>query len=169
MRTIVLFLILLGCGTSHITAQNDYLVTTIPNQEDPLSEEEQFIKENFPLQLLCKWTSGMKFMFIPSGRDMFLPTLSVYETEKGADNSVLKHKILTFAGYEEKSQKLSNDMSYSTRLIFECDGEKYYYGEFYQFNLSSCIRQQNSLTAQFVSFSLSNLANIFYPPNFYNN
>ena len=38
------------------------------------------------------------------------------------------------------------------------------YGEFYQFNLSSCIRQQNSLTAQFVSFSLSNLANIFYPP-----
>ena len=45
----------------------------------------------------------------------------------------------------------------------------YYKGEFYQFNLSSCIRQQNSLTAQFVSFSLSNLANIFYPPNFYNN
>ena len=44
------------------------------------------------------------------------------------------------------------------------------YGEFYQFNLSSCIRQQNSLTAQFVSFNLSNLANIFYPPpNFYNN
>ena len=43
-------------------------------------------------------------------------------------------------------------------------------GEFYQFNLSSCIRQQNSLTAQFVSFNLSNLANIFYPPpNFYNN
>ena len=127
MRTIVLFLILLGCGTSHITAQNDYLVTTISNQEGPLSEEEQFIKENFPLQLLCKWTPGMKFMFIPSGRDMFLPTLLVYETEKGADNSVLKHKILTFAGYEEKSQKLSNDMSYSTRLIFECDGEKYYY------------------------------------------
>ena len=41
------------------------------------------------------------------------------------------------------------------------------YGEFYQFNLSSCIRQQNSLTAQFVSFSFSNLANIFYtPPQF---
>ena len=39
-------------------------------------------------------------------------------------------------------------------------------GKFYQFNLSSCIRQQNSLTAQFVSFSLSNLANIFYPPQF---
>ena len=43
---------------------------------------------------------------------------------------------------------------------------EFYYGEFYQFNLSSCIRQQNSLTAQFVSFSLANLANIFYPPRF---
>ena len=43
---------------------------------------------------------------------------------------------------------------------------EFYKGEFYQFNLSSCIRQQNSLTAQFVSFSLSNLANIFYPPQF---
>ena len=41
-----------------------------------------------------------------------------------------------------------------------------YIGEFYQFNLSSCIRQQNSLTAQFVSFSFSNLANIFYTPQF---
>lgn len=41
---------------------------------------------------------------------------------------------------------------------------KFTIGKFYQFNLSSCIRQQNSLTAQFVSFSLSNLANIFYPP-----
>ena len=50
------------------------------------------------------------------------------------------------------------------------DTAEIYSGEFYQFNLSSCIRQQNSLTAQFVSFSLSNLANIFYPPpNFYNN
>ncbi|WP_368042588.1 SusC/RagA family TonB-linked outer membrane protein, partial [Phocaeicola dorei] len=29
--------------------------------------------------------------------------------------------------------------------------QHFYYGEFYQFNLSSCIRQQNSLTAQFVS------------------
>ncbi len=47
----------------------------------------------------------MKFMFAPSAREMFLPTLSVYETEKGADNSVLKHKILTFAGYRRKISK----------------------------------------------------------------
>ena len=52
--------------------------------------------------------------------------------------------------------------------VKEFRGRRGYFniGEFYQFNLSSCIRQQNSLTAQFVSFSLSNLANIFYPPQF---
>ena len=59
--------------------------------------------------------------------------------------------------------------NFAAPVYFQING-KYIYGEFYQFNLSSCIRQQNSLTAQFVSFSLSNLANIFYPPpNFYNN
>ena len=52
----------------------------------------------------------------------------------------------------------------STRWVGEDTTGGTTYGEFYQFNLSSCIRQQNSLTAQFVSFSLSNLANIFYPP-----
>ena len=56
-----------------------------------------------------------------------------------------------------------------TGKVYDSSGESIIGGEFYQFNLSSCIRQQNSLTAQFVSFSLSNLANIFYPPNFYNN
>ena len=53
--------------------------------------------------------------------------------------------------------------------ISPSSNNSYTIGEFYQFNLSSCIRQQNSLTAQFVSFSLANLANIFYPPDFYNN
>ena len=50
--------------------------------------------------------------------------------------------------------------------VIDENGKIIHKGEFYQFNLSSCIRQQNSLTAQFVSFSLSNLANIFYPPQF---
>lgn len=126
MRTIVLSLMLFCCGTSHITAQSEYIVTT-PKQEFPTSEEEEFIREKFPLKLLCKWIPGMKFMFIPSGKDMFLPTLSRYEDEKGVDNASLKHKILTFTGTEEKSRQISNETNYSTRFIFECEGEKYYY------------------------------------------
>ena len=127
MRIIVLSLILFCCGTCPITAQNDYIVTTPSTQEIPVGEEEQFIKNNFPLQPLCKWTPGMKFMFVPSTRNMFLPTLSSYDTDKGIDNSLLKHKILTFTGTEEKAQNISTGTNYSTRFVFECEGGKYYY------------------------------------------
>lgn len=127
MRTFAITLILLYCYVSHSTAQNDYLVTTSPTQETSISEEEQFIRTNFPLQLLCKWTPGIKFMFAPSTRDMFFPILSNYENEKETDSSSLKHKILTFTGTEEKTQELSSGTNYSTRLIFECEGNKYYH------------------------------------------
>ena len=76
-----------------------------------------------------------------------------------------------------KSWSVFNDSGCKEIYLFQHDGSLIisvsgevtnatWKGEFYQFNLSSCIRQQNSLTAQFVSFSLSNLANIFYPPQF---
>lgn len=127
MRTFAITLTLLCCYVSYSTAQNDYLVTTSPTQETSISEEELFIKNNFSLQLLCKWTPGIKFMFAPSSRDMFFPILSNYENEKETDNSSLKHKILTFTGTEEKAQELSSGTNYSTRLIFECEGNKYYH------------------------------------------
>ena len=80
------------------------------------------------------------------------------------------------AGITEATNLITGYFDPGTKLVYAIGavcgligGVKVYKGEFYQFNLSSCIRQQNSLTAQFVSFSLSNLANIFYPPNFYNN
>ena len=80
----------------------------------------------------------------------------------------MKRKVLLFSlclsaclanSYAEKATSIDKDNTEKTT-------EEEPKGEFYQFNLSSCIRQQNSLTAQFVSFSLSNLANIFYPPQF---
>ena len=127
MRTIVLSVILFCCGMSHVTAQSDYIVTTPSAQEIPTSEEEQFIIKHFPLKPLCKWTPGMKFMFAPSAREMFLPTLLIYNTEKGVDNSLMRHKILTFTGTEEKVQKIADETNYTTRFVFEDEGEKYYY------------------------------------------
>ena len=67
--------------------------------------------------------------------------------------------LLTLAGLELLSLIFKSIGMKSSVITFSTSSK----GEFYQFNLSSCIRQQNSLTAQFVSFSLSNLANIFYP------
>ena len=69
----------------------------------------------------------MKFMFAPSAREMFLPTLLIYNTEKGVDNSLMRHKILTFTGTEEKVQKIADETNYTTRFVFEDEGEKYYY------------------------------------------
>ena len=66
--------------------------------------------------------------------------------------------------YEELLATKENTLPTENEKIYRAQVREYDYGEFYQFNLSSCIRQQNSLTAQFVSFSLANLANIFYPP-----
>ena len=69
----------------------------------------------------------MKFMFAPSAREMFLPTLLISNTEKGVDNSLMRHKILTFTGTEEKVQKIADETNYTTRFVFEDEGEKYYY------------------------------------------
>lgn len=136
MRTIILLFILLCCSTPYSTAQNDYIVSTPSDQEFPAtSQEEQFIDKNFPLHPLCKWTPGMKFMFVLTDREMYLPTLLKYETDRGADNGSLKYKILTFTGTEERSQTAGSDINYSTRYIFEFEGEKFYY-EFRNMRLS---------------------------------
>lgn len=127
MKKAILLLTMLCYGTLNLIAQTDYIVTTPSDQGAPASEEEQFIKANFPLVLLCKWTPGMKFMFVPSRRDLLLPILSVYDTEKDADNNSLRHKILTFTGTEEKVQQIANEINYSTRFLFETEGKKYYY------------------------------------------
>ena len=82
MRIIVLSLILFCCGMSSITAQSDYIVTTPSTQEIPINEEEQFIKSNFPLQPLGKWTPGMKFMFVPSPRAYSFPLFPVTTLRK---------------------------------------------------------------------------------------
>ena len=79
-------------------------------------------------------------------------------------NLVLEHELSLLR--EKLKQKGYKEAFYEVLLNMLERGYRVeiYKGEFYQFNLSSCIRQQNSLTAQFVSFSLANLANMFYPP-----
>ena len=94
-------------------------------------------------------------------------SISSYKDKNGKEQfkATAQSEILfKFDSYElnEEAQKMLSDLC---NIITEIPNTKIK-GEFYQFNLSSCIRQQNSLTAQFVSFSLSNLANIFYPPQF---
>ena len=105
-----------------------------------MSEEEQFIENNFPLQLLCKWTPGLKFMFIPDGNELFIPIFNSYETEKEVDSNKLKHKIFEFQGTEEKEKETYVGINYSTRFIFNCEGKKYY-SEFKNLRLNDICEQ----------------------------
>lgn len=111
----------------------------------------------------------MEHNFFPQ-RPAVTPTIYAYRLP-GIDS----HKGYLKIGYTDRNAKERiEEQLHTSKIKYEivlvesamandgsCFTDK---GEFYQFNLSSCIRQQNSLTAQFVSFSLSNLANIFYPP-----
>lgn len=127
MKRITFILLCLMGSITAATAQNDYLVQTPQHKNNNLSEEEQFVEENFPLKTLCSWTPGLRFMFIPDGNDMFVPIFSSYETGKEADSSKLKHKIFEFQGTEEIAKETHIGTNYSTHFIFSCDGEKYYY------------------------------------------
>ena len=97
-------------------------------------------------------TFRTRLVFIFCAATIAMVLFFSYRVVNNAMNKIL---VVNEGGELLRFKAMQQDLLYESLL-----------GEFYQFNLSSCIRQQNSLTAQFVSFSLSNLANIFYPPQF---
>ena len=123
-----LFLLLICLSAGNITlAQDNYIVKTSPQNKTNISEEEQFIENHFPLQPLCKWTSGMKFMFIPDAKDQFIPILCTYEDGKDIDNSKFKYKIFEFLGTEETTKEIHSGTNYNTRFLFSSEGQKFYH------------------------------------------
>lgn len=108
-------------------AQGNYIVKTSPQKSSNTSEEELLIESHFPLQQLCHWTPGLKFMFIPDAKDQFIPILCTYEGEKDIDNSKFKYKIFEFLGTEEKAKELYTGINYNTRFIFSCEDQKFYH------------------------------------------
>lgn len=127
MKTTAFFLwVFLSIGSIAL-AQDNYIVKTSSQKSDNRSEEEQFIENHFPLQQLCKWTPGMKFMFIPNAKDQFIPILCSYEDEKDIDNNKFNHKIFEFLGTEEKTKETYVGVNYNTRFLFSCEGQKFYH------------------------------------------
>lgn len=127
MKTTVFFLwVFLSIGSIAL-AQDNYIVKTSSQKSDNRSEEEQFIENHFPLQQLCKWTPGMKFMFIPNAKDQFIPILCSYEDEKDIDNSKFNYKTFDFLGTEEKVKETYSGTNYNTRFLFSCEGQKFYH------------------------------------------
>lgn len=111
--------------------------------------------EELAVEKVTLSTTGKAIEFAVSG--------GVVDGEDGVVNEPMQWVVTVYKNGKEIEKK---SLVFRDGKEISTDDLNLYYGEFYQFNLSSCIRQQNSLTAQFVSFSLSNLANIFYPPQF---
>lgn len=125
LKSLLILLLLVGYQTAK--AQNEYIVSTSTSKNIPTSEEEQFVNTNFELYTLCKWVPELKFMFLPEDKDRFLPILKTYEDKKDVASNILKQKILEFVGTEESEEETYAGKSYSTRFIFSCEGNKYYY------------------------------------------
>lgn len=122
MKETIFILLFIIPGMITITAQNDYIVKTFQQTDSNMSEEERFVESNFPLITLCKWTPGLKFMFIPDGNDLFVPIFNSYETGKEADSSKLKHRFFEFQGIEEKAKETHVGTNYSTVLSLAVKG-----------------------------------------------
>ena len=124
LRTLLLLLLI---ATRTLLAQNSHFASS--SSPDSLSpdEETDFITTHFSLKQLCKWTPGMKFMFIPDSSDEFVPILCKYEDGKEVDNDLLKSKTLEYTGSEETVHETYIGKIYTSRFIFQCEDHKYYY------------------------------------------
>ena len=127
MRTFKLVCLLLFSFVGTCLAQDDYLVKTTPKSSAAATSEEQFVENNFPFYAICDWIPGSKFMFVGEEKYNFIPLLKSLENERDVENSKFQHKILEFLGNEEMVKETYTGKSYSTRFLFECDGEKYYH------------------------------------------
>lgn len=106
MKETIFILLFIIPGMITITAQNDYIVKTFQQTDSNMSEEERFVESNFPLITLCKWTPGLKFMFIPDGNDLFVPIFNSYETGKRRTAANLNTDSLSFKVSKKKQKRL---------------------------------------------------------------
>ena len=126
-RRIRTLLLLLVTVASAAIAQKDYSVPLSSPLAPSVDEETNFITTYFPMKQLCKWTPGIKFMFIPDSGDEFIPIFYCYENGKEVVNDLLKNKTVEYVGSEETEHETYIGKIYTSRFIFECEGKKYYY------------------------------------------
>lgn len=126
-RRIKTLLLLLLTVASMAIAQKDYSVPLPSPLAPSIDEETDSIATYFPMKQLCKWTPGIKFMFIPDSGDEFTPIFYCYEDEKEVINDLLKSKTVEYARSKETEHETYIGRAYTSRFIFECGSKKHYY------------------------------------------
>lgn len=131
-----LFLFILLFITLSGTAQTDYFVkanTELENKEElRLTEEEQFLKSNFPFIKISDWSPGMRFTIVPNyimddNRLMIYPVIDNIYTSTGIKQNDFVGKIFTLKDVVEMRVDDYKGNSMRIRLIFQSDNSEYYY------------------------------------------
>jgi len=109
---------------TEIYSQNSYQVnaqTVDKEKQEELTEEEKFVKDNFPFIHMCDWKTGMKFMVEPDylGVDN---RLSLKPKKHSSYSDQLLQKDYEWKTFELVSVKSSGNKSY---FNFQCEGKKF--------------------------------------------
>lgn len=98
--------------------------------EIKISEEEEFVIENFPTILMADWKTGMRFIVEPDKYNIGFELNLKPQNKKNKISMAVKNfelKIFTVIGIEERNVSCPKGECKRTYVIFECDGENYEY------------------------------------------
>lgn len=110
-----------------VCAQGDYMVKTTKQTATSGTEEEQFVISNFPYYTICDWKAGQKFMLVIEDKYGFMPIFKSATNNREVNNDKLQYKVFELLGMEEVTKTNYSGSTSTTRLLFESEGEKYYY------------------------------------------
>lgn len=100
-----------------VEAESEETKEEVPDEE----QSKSFIEKYFRYESMCDWKEGMRFMVIPSKKDMVIRTFCD-STDHMVSSMSLRHKIMTYKGHERGN-------GLHERVVFECEDGKTYYFE----------------------------------------
>ena len=86
---------------------------------------KDFISRNFPYFSMCDWQPGMRFMVIPSQKDLVIKVFANSATGAMVSTNMLKHEIMVYDGHARRG----NDLHEHVNFHLERDANMKYYFE----------------------------------------
>ncbi len=97
---------------------------TEANKEEA-EEPKDFISQRFRYVSVCDWQPGMRFMVIPTQKDLVVKTFTETSTGHMIPSTVLRYKIMIYKGNSNPNKALHERMDF----VLEEDTTKAYYYE----------------------------------------
>ena len=129
-------------GSVEVQAQRNYFVTTNNVKEQPqqqvvavsngqsseetpgLDQQKDFLSRNFRYVSMCDWTPGMRFMCVPTQKDLVVKTFAEAKTGNMISSRRLKDKVLIYDGYSNPNGSLHEHVDFH---LEENPAEAYYF------------------------------------------